>query len=105
MTIFDAPAVKPSKPSWWSGLGFHWQLLSVLCVAVAIGAGSVPYGFHDAHQCAVDYPHDGQCGLVVMMDVVFGLVGGVAVLVIGGFIVLYQRAAKDRERTLDERQN
>jgi nitrate reductase gamma subunit len=40
-----------------------------------------------------------------MMDVVFGLVGGVAVLVIGGFIVLYQRAAKDRERTLDERQN
>jgi len=67
------------------------QLALLLAVALAIFWGGVRWGEHGATQCAIQYPHEGQCGLVAMEGDVIGVFGGVGLFIVG-LIVIAVRA-------------
>ena len=92
-----SPQFISPKPNQWARLSTPVQLLCVLLVSFAIFMGSIPYGYHDARKCAIDYPHDGQCGLQAMVDWSFGLLFGVSTLVGGGLLVAFRRARQRSE--------
>jgi hypothetical protein len=98
----DSSPGQISRHGWWSRRSFGAQLFCVLVLAICFFAGSVPYGFHEARQCAVEYPHDGQCGLEVMACVVFGIVGGGAILLVGSLLISYQHAALKRRVGMED---
>jgi hypothetical protein len=60
----------------------------ILILAFAIFASGVMWGERGARQCAIDYPHEGQCGLVVMEGAAFGIFGATIVFVIGLVFVI-----------------
>jgi hypothetical protein len=62
-------------------------------LAFAIFAAGVTWGERGARRCAIDYPHDGQCGLVVMEGAAFGVVGA-AIIVVVGLVFVIRSALK-----------
>jgi hypothetical protein len=64
-------------------------MLLTLSLAAAIGAallvalGCVEWGQHGARQCAIDYPHEGQCGLVGMEGLAFAFLVAPTTLIAG----------------------
>jgi hypothetical protein len=89
MKIIGEPKAKRLR------LSLPLQTLCVLILALAAIAGGVRYGNYEERQCAIEYPHEGQCGLEAMMGMAYGLVGGLAILVLGGIGIFYQGTAKN----------
>ena len=95
MAIFDAREVEETRT--WSKWGLAWRLLVALAAALGTFALCVWKGYRAADQCAIDYPHDGQCALAAMGGDIAGLLGGFIVLAIGVSIVLVRLGRRDRD--------
>ena len=71
------------------------RLLIIVAIAGLIFLGGIRWGEHGMRQCAIDFPHDGQCGLVGMEGDAFGALGGSIALLCGViWIVLWARRRK-----------
>jgi hypothetical protein len=64
--------------------------LGVLAIAIGVFVGSVQKGNYDVRACAVEYPHDGQCGLEAMADDAVGALVALAILA-GGMFWVWRR--------------
>jgi 8-oxo-dGTP pyrophosphatase MutT (NUDIX family) len=78
------------------------QLILLVVTAFAVAWCCVEVGQHSATQCAIDYPHEGQCGLEAMSGLAFGFVGGIAILV-GGTAYIVIAAFKRRRANKQHR--
>lgn len=58
-------------------------MLALLALAFSVFVTGIKCGELGAKQCAIDYPHDGQCGLVVMEGASFGAVEAIVTIVTG----------------------
>jgi hypothetical protein len=70
----------------------------IVVVATLTAWGFWDQGEHAARQCAVDYPHDGQCGLEAMKGDVLAAFFGGGVLVVGLTVVSVRYFRSQSER-------
>jgi len=73
------------------------QLALVALVAFLITKISIMLGAQAMRQCAVEYPHEGQCGLEGMAYESVGFLSAV-ILFIGGTIAALVRWSRERNR-------
>jgi drug/metabolite transporter (DMT)-like permease len=76
------------------------QLLALFLVTIGVVTVFVAIGNQGVQRCAVDYPHDGQCGLVAVMDDIYGFGLAGLILLVGVIVILrrWTRAAGGQER-------
>ena len=66
------------------------SLVMVVLVSIAVGWVCLEWGQHGARQCAIDYPHDGQCGLVAMEGMAFAMFATPAVFIAGTIFAIWR---------------
>jgi hypothetical protein len=81
--------VTASRQSGWARSDLALQIGCVLALALALALCGYFYGQHEARQCAIDYSHDGQCGLEALAGLAFGVFGAIVVVALGGVAIWY----------------
>lgn len=81
------------KRSWWArviALPFWLKFLLTVTLALAVARFCISRGFHNADECAIEYPHDGQCGLVAFGGYAVGIFLGAIILISGTLVAASQ---------------
>ena len=63
------------------------QVVLLLAISASVFWGCVRWGEHGAMQCAIQYPHEGQCGLVAMEGDAVGAFLGAGIFLVGLIVI------------------